>query len=115
MLVHETAGGGLELAYSTPRAWLAAGKRIAVNRAPTSFGPLSYSIDSGEHSVRTRLEIPRRAPMRSLSLRLRRPGRQRITRVELDGRPFRHYDPVAETIDLTGHTGSLALTVHFAR
>ncbi len=53
--------------------------------------------------------------MRSLSLRLRRPGRQRITRVELDGRPFRHFDPVAETIDLTGHAGSLTLTVHFAR
>ena len=115
MLVHETAAGGLELAYATPRAWLAAGKRIAVNRAPTSFGPISYSIDSGERSVRARLEVPRRARMRSLSLRLRRPGRQRITRVELDGRPFRHYDPVAETIDLTGHTGRLTLTVHFAR
>ncbi len=41
MLVHETAAGGLELAYATPRAWLAAGKRIAVNRAPTGFGPIS--------------------------------------------------------------------------
>ena len=37
---------GLELAYSTPRAWLAPGKRIAVTNAPTSFGPLSFSIEA---------------------------------------------------------------------
>ena len=85
-----------------------------MNGAPTSFGPLSYSLDSGAHSVRARLRIPSRAPMRSLSLRLRRPDGQRITRVELDGRAFRHFDPAAETIDLTGRTGSLTLTVHFA-
>jgi len=40
MLVHETATAdgkpnGLELAYATPRGWLAAGKRIAVADAPT--------------------------------------------------------------------------------
>jgi hypothetical protein len=52
--------------------------------------------------------------MRSLSLRLRRPGGERITRVELNGRAFRRFDPAAETIDLTGHTGSVTLTVHFA-
>ena len=114
MLVHETVTRGLELAYATPRAWLSAGKRIAVSGAPTNFGPISYSLDSGAHSVRARLQIPRRAQMRSLSLRLRRPGGQRITRVELDGRAFRRFDPTAETIDLTGHAGSLTLTVHFA-
>jgi hypothetical protein len=114
MLVHETATPGLELAYATPRAWLAAGKRIRVNGAPTSFGPISYSLDAAVHSVRARLQIPRRAPLRSLSLRLRRPGKQRITRVELNGRAFRQFDAAAETIDLTGRTGSLTLAVHFA-
>ena len=49
-LVNETTDAndvprGLELAFATPRAWLRSG-RIAVNRAPTSFGPLSYSIDA---------------------------------------------------------------------
>ena len=113
MLVHETAARGLELAYSTARAWLAPGKRIAVREAPTSFGPISYSLDSGTNTVRARLQIPHRAAMRSLSLRLRRPGGQRITRVELGGRTYRRFDPAAETIDLTGHTGTLTLIVHF--
>ena len=48
-LVHETRGPegearGLELAFATPRSWLADGKSIAVDGAPTSFGPLSYSV-----------------------------------------------------------------------
>ena len=119
MLVHETATpdgapSGLELAYATPRPWLAPGKQIRVGRAPTSFGPISFSLDSGANSIRARLQVPRRSAIRSLSLRLRRPGGQRITRVELDGRRFRRFDPTAETIDLTGHSGTLALTVHFA-
>ena len=119
MLVHETttadlAPRGLQLAYATPRAWLAAGKRITVSGAPTSFGPITFTLDSGAQTVRARLRIPRRASLQSLSLRLRRPGRQRITRVELDGRAFRRFDPAAETIDLTGHSGSVTLVVHFA-
>ena len=113
MLVHETATR-LELAYSTPRPWLAPGKRIVVAGAPTSFGPISFTIDSAADSIRARLRIPSRAPIRSLSLRLRRPGGRRITRVELDGKAFRRFDARAETIDLTGHTGSVTLTVHYA-
>ena len=49
MLVHETRDldgtpVGLDLAFATPRPWLASGKRIAVNAAPTSFGALTYEI-----------------------------------------------------------------------
>ena len=50
MLVDETRGPdgaarGLELAFSTPRPWLADGKTITVQDAPTSFGPVSYSLE----------------------------------------------------------------------
>src|SRR5436190_8617290 len=49
MLVHETSPDGrpvgLELAFGTPRDWLAPGKSVAVRESPTSFGPLSYEID----------------------------------------------------------------------
>jgi hypothetical protein len=119
MLVHETATsagnpGGLQLAYATPRAWLAPGKRIAVRAAPTSFGPISFSIDSARSSVRVRLQVPTRAQIASLSLRLRRPGTQRIMHVELNGRAYHRFSRAAETIDLTGHTGLVAITVQFA-
>ena len=77
MLVHETvdASGrpfGLDLAFATPRAWLAAGKRIAVDRMPTSFGPVSFSIAvaSGGASAHVHVNVPTRPPKR-LEIRLR--------------------------------------------
>ena len=97
MLVHER-GGTLELAFATPRAWLAPGKRIKVVDAPTSLGPVSYTLTSS----RTRVQVDLNAPA-SAYLRLRLPGGKRIERVTLDGRPYRRFD--ASTIDLTGHTG----------
>ena len=93
LLVNETqdasgAPAGLELANSTPRAWLEPGKRIVVRSTPTSFGPLSYSIRSSDHAIHASIDVPSRAP-RKLMLRLRLPRGGRITGVELDGRPLR--------------------------
>jgi hypothetical protein len=118
MLVHETArpdGGprGLELAYATPRAWLLPGRKIQVERAPTSFGPISFSIEARERSVNVSLRVPRRAPPRTLRLRLRMPHRAHIAGVVLDGRSFRHFDAATETIDLSGRTGKLTLVIRY--
>ena len=62
-LVHETTDAtgqpqGLELAYSTPRAWLEQGKQIAVRRLQTSFGPLTYTLDSAADAVHVELDVP---------------------------------------------------------
>lgn len=119
MLVHETVGPdgsavGLELAYSTPRAWLAPGKRIAVRRAPTTFGAISYTIDAHARSVVIRLQVPTRVPIHELRLRLRRPGSQRITRVLLDGMRLRHPLVSPETIDLDGVSGTAMIVADFS-
>jgi hypothetical protein len=108
MLVHETSDAsgvprGLELAYATPRAWLGAGKQIAVRRLQTSFGQLSYTLDAGATSVRASLDLPTgfTGPLR---LRLRLPAGQRLGAVTVNGLPTtRFLGP--ETIDLTGATG----------
>jgi hypothetical protein len=120
MLVHETVDRngvprGLELAYATPRPWLRSGRRIVVRRAATSFGPLSFSIESQARSIRVALEVPSRAPLRTLKLRLRLPRGNRITNVALNGRPFRRFNARRETIDLSGQTGSLELVVGYRR
>jgi hypothetical protein len=113
-LVHEVtdASGspqGLELAYATPRAWLEPGKRIEVRRLQTSFGPLTYSLDAGEDTIRVTLDVPPELSG-SLRLRLRLPAGQHIGGVSVDGEPF---DGVAgpETLDLTGLKGHLELVV----
>ncbi len=119
VLVHETAAAdgrpdGLELAYSTPRSWLAAGKRIAVSDAPTNFGPVSYTLEAADKDlVRALVKVPPRlAPRDRLSLRVRLPGDKAITRIAVNGQPHVKFDRATGTIDLTGHSGQLKLTIH---
>jgi hypothetical protein len=112
MLVHETSDAngvpkGLELAYATPRAWLEAGKQVAVRRLQTSFGELSFTIDAGAASVRASIDLPSgfTGPLR---LRLRLPAGQRLGTVTVNGLPATGFlDP--ETIDLSGATGHVDL------
>jgi len=118
MLVHETAAAdgrpdGLELAHATPRGWLAAGKRIAVSDAPTAFGPASYTLEAvGEDLVRASVKVPPRlAPGDRLSLRVRVPGGRDVTRVTVNGRPHEEVDRATGTIDLTGYSGQLTVTI----
>lgn len=118
MLVHETAAAdgrpdGLELAYSTPRAWLAAGKRIVVSDAPTAFGPVSYTLEPADKGlVRASVKVPPRlGPRDRLNLRVRVPGGQDVTRVVVNGRPHGKFDQATGTIDLTGYSGRLTLSI----
>jgi pimeloyl-ACP methyl ester carboxylesterase len=113
LLVHETrdAGGrprGLQLAFATPRAWLRPGRRIAVSAVPTSFGPISYELESRSGSVQVTVEPPSRA-RDELKLRLRLPRGKRVVGVTRDGRPFGRVD--GDTLDLTGLAGRIELTV----
>jgi hypothetical protein len=108
MLVHETIDGaglprGLELAYSTPRAWLAAGKQVAVRRLQTSFGQLSYTLDATSTDVRASIDLPA-GYVGPLRLRLRLPDGQHLGAVTVGGHTHhRLADP--QTIDLSGATG----------
>jgi hypothetical protein len=118
MLVHETADRdgdpvGLELAFATPRTWLKPGRRVLVRNAPTSFGPVSYTLDVAGGSVNASVTAPDRAPPRTLKLRLRLPPGRRITGVSLDGRPITSFDRATGTIDLSGRRGTFELVVGF--
>jgi hypothetical protein len=120
LLVHEVrdrqgAPRGLELAYATPRAWLGPGKRIDVREAPTSFGPISFTVESKQTSVAVRLDVPGRLQLGTLSLRLRLPRGTRITAVLMNGSPFSRFDARRETITVPPRTGRIELVVHVAR
>jgi hypothetical protein len=118
MLVHESRGPagsprGLELAFSTPRAWLEAGRSIVVRGAPTSFGPVSYSIERQQDAVHIDVIPPSSPAPATLRLRLRLPAGQKIATVDLSGQPVR-YDAKSSTIDLTGRRGELELVATVA-
>jgi len=107
MLIHERRGPlgspiGLDLAFSTPRAWLADGRTIAVRNAPTSFGKVSFSIARRGASVVAHLVLPRTQDVR-LRLRLR-PGEQ-LSRVRVGSRSV--VPGGVGTIDLGARHGAL--------
>ena len=112
LLVHETADTGvptgLELAYATPRAWLAPGKRIEVRRLRTSFGPLTYSIDATASTVHAAIDVPPGFGG-ALRLRLRLPAGERLGATTVNDAPFRAFVD-AETLDLSGRSGHLDVT-----
>jgi hypothetical protein len=110
LLIEETrspdgAPSGLELAFATPRAWLADGKTIRVDRSPTSFGPVSYVIRRRGDAVHVDLDAPA-AP--SLLLRLRLPTGTRLAAVRSAGREV-PFDARSGTIDLSGRRGRIEI------
>jgi hypothetical protein len=106
LLVHERRGpkgapAGLDLAFATPRAWLAGGETISVDRAPTSFGRLSYSLERTGNVVAVHLVLP---PHANARLRLRLPAGEKIGTASLG-----KLNRATSTIDLGGRQGTIEL------
>jgi hypothetical protein len=109
LLIHERRnprGGavGLDLAFSTPRAWLSDGQEIDVRDAPTSFGAVSYSLVRSGSAITGELVIPAHAHAR---LRLRVPADEQVARVLIGKTQL----PVGRggTIDLGDRHGTMQL------
>jgi hypothetical protein len=112
LLVHERRGPrgaprGLDLAFATPRAWLADGGSIDVRRVRTSFGPVSFSLERSGTTITIDVTAPK-AP-EAARLRLRLPARTRLLRVLLGSRPL-HLDKRTATVTLPARGGRLHLT-----
>jgi hypothetical protein len=112
LLVHERRGpsgapAGLDLAFSTPRAWLATGKTISVQEAPTSFGLVSFSIARTGSRVDVDVTAPPKARVR---IRLRLPAGERVRKVSLGV-----LHAASGTIDLGTRQGTFALRATVTR
>lgn len=100
MLVRELDDETLLLAQAAPRKWLEDGKKILVERAPTYFGEVAYTIASQAASGRitAAIEMPTRRPPRTLLIRLRHPDSKPIRSVTVNGKPWRDFDPAKEWV-----------------
>ena len=98
----------LRLLYGAPRRWLADGKQIRIENAPTMFGPISLvaesKLDAGYVDVR--ITPPPRAA-KTMLLRAPLPTGWKVTAAEIDGRiaPLNGVDGV----DLTGITTPISV------
>ncbi len=108
-------GDALWLAKGTPRVWLEDGKKISIADAPTFFGPVGYEIRSDVDAGRITATIqwPQRKPPKPLRLRLRHPDSARLTAVTVNGRAWRDFDTLAETINLHGLEGEVAVEASY--
>jgi hypothetical protein len=122
MLVHQVrdvtstgnAATGLQLAFATPKGWLANGKTISVKDAPTAFGAVSYEIRSNlvGHVVTASVNVPATTPQ-TLQLRLRVPDGNTLTTVLVNGQHWSKVDAATGTIDLSGLTGNVQVTAQY--
>ncbi len=103
MFVNER-GGDLYLGQAIPRYWLADGQRVAIERAPSRFGPLSFEIASSAAGGRIEavLTPPSRNPLGTIYVRLRHPQHKPIRDVTLNGEPYPRFDAEKEWIVLPG-------------
>jgi pimeloyl-ACP methyl ester carboxylesterase len=120
LVVHETRDAegtpvGLELAFSTPRPWLRAGRKITVRKAPTSFGPVSYTLEARSETILATVDAPSRPSPKMLALRIRLPRGQRVESATVNGRPLAPPDggTLGETLDLTGQGSHLEVVVRY--
>lgn len=122
MLVNEqlTVNGapeGLQLAYSTPAAWLQDGKVITVRNAPTDFGPVSYTIKGlsgkGPGTVRATVQVPDRSPVKNLSIRLDPGDGKVLAGVLVNGERYRRFNAASDTINLSGLKGRVTIVASY--
>jgi len=71
MLIHER-GDDLHLLMAVPDWWLAEGKEIRVERAPTHFGLVSLTVTGTEKGVHVEFDPPDRQPPKRIFLYLPR-------------------------------------------
>lgn len=101
----------LRLLFATPRTWLADGKEIKIERAPTAFGEIWVNAEShlSKGEVLVTVQAPARQPERTL-LRARLPQGWEVVSAKTGEQTLA---PDAQgTVDVTGLRGTF--TVRFA-
>jgi len=100
MLVLER-GEALELGLGVPRAWMADGRRVKIERAATYFGKLDLEINSQAASgaVLASVRLAPTEPPRAIRLRLRHPEGKPLLSATVNGKQA-NLDEVRQVIEL---------------
>jgi len=103
MMFVQERGDELWLGAAVPRYWLADGKTCGIENAATYFGPMSvkYESHAGSGRIEVIVDPPKRNPPKKIFIRFRHPDGKKITRCELNGQPYKNFDPEQEWVVLT--------------
>jgi hypothetical protein len=99
----------LRLLYGVPRAWLADGATIKVEKAPTAFGDVSVSAESHlkQGKVLVHVTAPARNPAKRTLVRCRVPAGHTVQSASVNGKPVALSNTDA---DVSGLKGSYTVT-----
>ncbi len=102
----------LRLGMALPRAWLADGQKVSIERAATHFGPMSLWFESQANAGRITavIEPPTRRAPRQVLLRFRHPDAKPLRAVEVNGRPWDKFNAGKEWVELPALTGPTTVT-----
>ncbi|HAK95343.1 MAG TPA: hypothetical protein DCM87_10150 [Planctomycetes bacterium] len=100
MLIDERDDDSLLLLLAAPRRWLEDGKRIAVERAPTFYGPVSFSVESraAAGEIAAAVDMPDAGRPRALIVRFRHPRNLAMRSVTVNGAAWEDFDPAKEWV-----------------
>ena len=100
MLINDLTDGTLFIAQATPRPWLEDGEKIEVERAPTYYGTLSFTLESkaGSGKILAGITMPDRSHPSTLQVRFRHPESKPIRSVTVNGQNWTDFDATQEWV-----------------
>jgi hypothetical protein len=104
----------LWLAAGTPRRWLDAGQNIALNKAATAYGELSYSLHSGKlpGTIEADIDLPKHEASKVI-LYVRSPDGMPMKKVLINGKEAAKWDAAKESIEIPQTDKKVNVVVHY--
>jgi hypothetical protein len=93
----------LYLAKGLPRQWVASGKRISIEQAPTRWGRVSFTLQTKPETgtITGEVEFAGTKPPAELNFKLRLPLESKLRSVTVNGRPAKLGGPHGDTVIIT--------------
>ena len=87
------------------------GMKVVAKDMPTSFGEVSYVINShvGDGYIEAEIEMPKRVKVDCTVLRLRHPDEKKMKSVTVNGRGYKDFDVAKECVRLKAMRGKVVV------
>jgi len=109
MLVYED-DASIHLLRGIPSWWLTqTDKSIDVRQAPTISGQITLTLSRLRDQIRVLIDLSKAAPDRTIRVYLPLPAGSHLTRVEINGNPWKELDSVNNVVSFSGLSGRVDL------
>ena len=106
LVFDDSAGETLYLGRAIPRAWMASGQPVGIERAPTRWGYVSFRLQTSSNGdVEGELTLPDRGSPKDTWLSLRAPTGKRLAEARLDGVAIDAADRRDDAVRVRGKPG----------